>query len=194
MNSRRQSLTAPSGVGGGGGGGSRRILAATLTYTGNGGGTNGVAAFVTGTLPNPSTVLPGGTLQSIQCEFRSLIDYNITLNYEPLSGQDVVIPVLMRFTVGTACVFSPTIGLYGVLQGGGVTTLNVNNAIVTDDCVFSPDLIASWPASPSFVLFRFGSPNYSYEFDGYTTAYPGAGFTYNSLQVDGAIKVYYLFE
>lgn len=187
MNGRRQSLTAPGGGGGGGGGGSRRILAATITYTGSPTTRpNQVTGTVTGTLPDPATVLPGGVLQSIQYWVANQVDFNISLAYQSLGVlNDAVIPFYFRID-GIEYLATRSVLISASSTGQSATGTNIAfSRIVERDASGS-----TFPSTPTISL-RIGEPNYGLQTGLGSVA---QNITYNSLQLDGSMKVYYLFE
>lgn len=187
MNGRRQSLTAPGGGGGGGGGGSRRILAATLTFTGAPGTRpNQITGTVTGTCPDPATVLPGGTLQSIQYWVSTQVDSNITLQYKSVGAvSDARVPYLFNIN-GVEYVANQSFNITASSIGQTVPLTNANlPRIVEQDATGFV-----FPFTPAVTL-RVGEPNYGRETG---TTVVAENFLVNSLQLDGTIKVYYLFE
>jgi hypothetical protein len=194
MRLNRQALTAPGGGGGSGGGGSRRILAATLTYTGTTGTrTNQVSATVTGTLPDPATVLPGGTLQSVEYVVQSLVDYNISVAYLSTGAvNDARVPFYFNFGCGGAGGMD-TQSVVGINITSSSTgqTLSAVNRVMNANATFDGDLISTWGFTPTVTL-RVGSANFGLEINAGTMI--TQGIIYNSLQLDGTIKVYYLFE
>jgi hypothetical protein len=194
MRLNRQALTAPGGGGGGSGSGSRRILAATLTYTGAPGTrTNQISATVTGTLPDPATVLPGGILQSVEYVVQSLVDYNITVSYLSIgSVNDARIPFYFNFGCGGAGGMDTqsVIGLNITTTSTGQTT-SATNRVFNSNATFDGALISTWGFTPTVTL-RVGSANFGLDVNAGSII--SQGITYNSLQLDGTIKVYYLFE
>ena len=193
MNGRRQSLTAPGGGGGGGGGGSRRILAATITYTGAPGTRpNQVSATVTGTIPNPATVLPGGTLQSIEYVARSLVDYSLQIDYVSLGVlQDARVPFYFNFGCGAAGNMDTMSVVPATISASATQTpLSNTDRGMNANATFNASLISTWGFTPTVTL-RVGEPNYGRQD---STGTVGRGITYTSLQLDGTIQVYYLFE
>jgi hypothetical protein len=194
MRLNRQALTAPGGGGGSGGSGSRRILAATLTYTGAPGTrTNQITATVTGTLPDPATVLPGGVLQSVEYVAQSLVDYNITLSYLSIGAvNDARVPFQFNFGCGGAGGMDTqsVIGLNITTTSTGQTT-SAANRVFNANATFDGALISTWGFTPTVTL-RVGSANFGLDVNAGSII--SQGITYNSLQLDGTIKVYYLFE
>jgi hypothetical protein len=183
--------TAWSAVGGGGG--SKRILATTLTYTGTTStATNQITATVTGTLPNPTTVLSGGTLQSVEYVAQSLVDYNISITFISTGAvNDARIPFTFGFTCGGAGSFQSFVQqTISVPSSGTNISTNVNNRVMNANCVYDAALISVWGFTPS-VTMRVGEPNYAF-MTGLGSV--SENIIYNSLQLDGTIKVYYLFE
>lgn len=192
MNGRRQSLTAPSGGGGGGGGGSRRILAATLTYSGNSTASftkNTFFPTVTGTLPNPSTVLPGGVLQSIDLEFSETISCNVTFATNSVArNRDFLISYNhFCYVAGFAKLTeSFTCNFYSVYPSGATNGGGNANGVYSGSISIPAGVITAWPDSPFLAISA-----------GFSMADPGSSLTvtWNSFSVSsGIIKAYYLFE
>jgi hypothetical protein len=190
MRLNRQALTAPGGGGGSGGSGSRRILAATLTYAGNSSADitlNTASCAITGTLPNPSTVLPSGTLQSIQLEFEGSVTYNMNFTVSAVSAfRDF----LLQFHYFLYLAFNrvpheSVVNNYSIITpdstDGG---LNATNQFQSAFIEIPASQITSWPRSLTMYLsgaVQVGNPA------GPITV------TWNSLITTGTIKAYYLF-
>lgn len=200
MNGRRQSLTAPSGGGGGGGGGSRRILAATITYSGAPASfPSDIVCTVTGTLPDPALVLPGGVLQSIEFVSRSLLDTTIsTTVYDPGVNFSVLLPFVFKFGCGGAGVSDATWNIRSlyVSSAPGATigrNFNSTDRVMITSVTFDASPISSWGFTPTVSMTCGGmiaSQPYSSAGGGPTVV----SVTYTALQLDGSIKVYYLFD
>lgn len=181
-------LTAASS--GSGGGGSRRILAATLTFTGVASGTrlNTAVTTVTGTLPDPSTILSGGTLQSITLEIESETDYNFSW---ALTSTGTDRNMLHQFhyvpTLGTRRLQDLVVGVYVTVtsssSGGSTNTTNDKHVV---SVTIPASAITAYPQSVSLRGMVTAS----------LLGFPDAAMTmtYNSYGLDGTIKVYYLFE
>lgn len=199
MNGRRQSLTAPGGGGGGGGGGSRRILAATLTYSGAPASNPAdIVCTVTGTLPDPALVLPGGVLQSIEYVSRSLLDTTIsTLINDPGVNFSVLLPFVFKFGCGGTGVSDATWNIRflwssttpGASQG---RTFNATNRVMNTSVTFDASPISSWGFTPTVSMTCGGMiASQPYSSVGGPTV---VSVTYTALQLDGSIQVYYLFD
>lgn len=198
MNSRRQSLTAPGGGGGGGGGGSRRILAATLTYTGAIGATpNALVSVPIGSLPNPSTILPGGVLQTVEYECVATVTYTITLRYANIGvDNDYNIPITFTWTSGgTGSLLVTTASNISGSIGAGSSTLTESGSYTSfTTASFPASSFASWPSTPPVFTCRLGEPNYGLQTNIAGDGSVARNITYNSLAWTGTVKVYYLFE
>lgn len=182
----------------GGGGGSRRILATTLTFTGVADARPNIqTATPVGSLPDPSTVLPGGVLQSVIYECNSLVDYNISLSYTSIGAiNDYRIPIFYEWACGGfGNLFTRTQdSIAGFVTAGGTSsTISQNDYRSFTTTTFPASAFAAWPSVPAEFQIRLGEPNY-----GRQTNVSGAGsvarnILYNSLQWDGSVSVYYLF-
>ena len=177
----------PSNDGSGSGGGGRRILATTITYTGTPGTrANQITGTGTGTLPDPETVLPGRTLQSVQYWVTTTVDYALTLAYASLGiVNDARVPFM--FTVG-GIEYEATRSLSITSSSSGQSTGTINNANF-------PRLLETFtlPAAgstPAFTL-RVGEPNYYLQV---STGSVGTDFNVSGLNLDATVQVYYIFE
>lgn len=181
----------------GGGGGSRRILATTLTYTGAPGTwANEITPAVTGTLPNPATVLPSGVLQSVEYVSRSLLDHSMFLSCtDPGINWTVQIPVFLKFGCGGAGNMDAMsfIAASFLTSSAGATVsrnLNSTNRVLNSTTTYGAASISSWGFTP-FVSLSVSQPLCS---DLYYFGAPVVDtLTISSLQLDGTIEVYYLF-
>jgi hypothetical protein len=190
MRLNRQALTAPGGGGGSGGSGSRRILAATLTFSGLASGTrlNTFNLTATGTLPDPSTVLSGGTLQSICFELESDTDYNFSWTLTATgTDRNMLHQFHYMLSLGTRALQDMLVSAHQTVtssSSGG--SANITNAKHVASVNAPASAVTAYPQS---VVLR-----------GIITAsvlgFPDAALTmtYNSFGADGTIKVYYLFE
>jgi hypothetical protein len=177
--------TAWSAVGGGGG--MQRILATTITYTGTPGArANQITGTGVGVLPDPATVLPGGTLQSVQYWVTTAVDYQLTTAYQTVGVvNDARVP--FYFTVG------------------GIEYIGTRSISITASSTFqNTGLVnnANWPrlletftlpatgSTPSFTL-RVGEPNYYLETG---TTVVAQDFIVTNLNLDATVQVYYVFS
>lgn len=173
------------------GGGSKRILAATLTYTGSASAApkNTFFPTVTGSLPDPASVLAGGTLQSIDLEFSESIVCNVTFSTNSVAqNRDYLVTYnhfcyIAGFTkqteISAPCFYSfhPS----GSTGGGGDANGDFSGSIS-----IPAGQIASWPDAPFLAISA-----------GLSMAQPDAGLTvtWSSFSVSGGtIKAYYIFD
>jgi hypothetical protein len=181
-----------------GGGGSRRILAATLTYTGAVGATpNVLGAVPVGTLPNPSTVLPGGVLQTVQYECEGVVTFSITLRYASIGvANDYRIPINFNWASGSfASLFTESVSYIGGLISSGSTTQTDSGAYASFTTTsFPASAFSAWPSSPAAFSCRLGEPNYGLQTNIAGDGSVARNITYNSLSWSGTVKVYYLFD
>lgn len=165
----------------------QRVLATTLTFTGTPTTRpNQVTATVTGTCPAPTSVLPGRTLQSVQYWVSPQIDSNITLQYKSVGDvSDARAPYMFNIN-GIQYTGYQSFTITAASTGQTVNLINFPlPRIVEQDAT---GLV--FPFAPSVTL-RLGEPNYGRETG---TTVVAENFLVNSLQLDGTIKVYYLFE
>lgn len=169
------------------GGGLRRILAATITYTGTPSTrANQVTGTGTGTLPDPETVLPGGTLQSVQYWITTAVDFTLTLAYASLGiVNDARVPFM--FTVG-GIEYEATRSLSITSSSTGQATGAVNN--VNFPRLLETFTLPAAGSTPAFTL-RIGEPNYYLQV---ATGTVGTDFTVTNLNLDATVQVYYIFE
>jgi hypothetical protein len=190
MRLNRQTLTAPGGGGGGSGGGSQRILAATLTYTGDSSADvtlNTASCAITGTLPNPSTILPTGTLQSIQLEFEGAVTYNMNFTVSSVSGfRDFLVQFhYFLYLASNRIPHESVVNNYSIIPSESTDAgLNATNQNQSAFIEIPAAQITSWPKAIFMYLsgsILVGNPA------GPITV------TWNSLVTTGTIKAYYLF-
>lgn len=187
MRLNRQALTAPGGGGGSGGGGSRRILAATITYTGTPGTrANQITGVGSGTLPDPATVLPGGTLQSVQYWVTTAIDVQLEFAYKSVGiVNDARVPFF--FNVG-GIEYNRTRSITITASSTGQNTGLLSN--LNFPGLAETFTLPATGSTPNLTL-RIGEPNYYLETG---TTVVAENFVVTNLNLDATIQVYYLFE
>lgn len=173
-------------------GGSRRILAATLTYSGNSSAATTKNTFfptVTGTLPDPSTVLPGGVIQSIDLDLTETIACNISFSTNAVArNRDFLVSYNhFCYIAGFAKMTEVATAVYYSIHGSGSTNGGGDVGFEYSGRISIPaGVITAWPDAPFLVMSA-----------GFSMADPGTSLTvtWNSFSVSsGTIKAYYIFE
>lgn len=131
-------------------------------------------------------------MQSVEYVAQSLVDYNVSLTFISTgSANDARLPFTFTFTCGGAGNFQSFVQQFiNIPSSGDNVSVNVNNRVMNSNAVYDAALISTWGFTP-VVTMRVGEPNYAF-MTGFGSV--SQGILYNSLQLDGTIKVYYLFE
>jgi hypothetical protein len=158
-----------------------------LTFTGASSGVEQSIFFpaVTGSLPNPATVLPSGTLQSIELEYVPIITSDATLEFTAVPAfQPFGVCFKISTFAGVITIQDSIFSGVGFVPSAGIVSFATDAAEFRGCTTFG----ASGITFPRSLMMMFQA---------YVVISSGAVLAttvWTTLSVTGSIKVYYLFE
>jgi len=119
------------------------------------------------------------------------VDYNVSLSFISTgAANEARVPFTFSFTCGGAGNFQSFVQQsISIPSSGDTVGVSVTNRVMNSNTVYDAALISTWGFTP-VVTMRVGEPNYAFT-NGFGSV--SQNIVYNSLQLDGTIKVYYLF-
>ena len=138
------------------------------------------------------------SLQSVEYECFSYVDWNITLTYSSIGAlNDWEIPITYNWASGGFSeLFNRTSDSFGGFISSSSTSQNntQTNYKSFTRTIFPPSAFPAWPSTPAEFSIRLGEPNYGRQANIIGDGSVARIFTDTYLGWDGEVKVYYVFS